>query len=234
MLSGPPQHVARDNGVVGYDFYGRRTRAIWFNLPVRDQKVVSGLVLIALITQIPSAICHSLYPTYLESSAVPPGNTLTLIWVLIQLPLQIAASLWQSNAEARLRRSQPDTYPPAFSMYVKTAYRGWRVQHSQGGAVRRGFGWCTLCCGKNSFVAFVRSEQENYRQDAMSFNQNHPSAQHSHLTIPMGAAPIVTIDLSDMQMAAAPSQSVAAAPSQSAAAAPSLSAAGQCPGDGPP
>lgn len=88
-----PNHRIRAKRLrTGVDFYGRPTRSLWFNLPLRQQKIVSGLTFFALLVQIPDAISHVIFWSYL-SVQTWPGIFITNIWLGLQITCQIVASV---------------------------------------------------------------------------------------------------------------------------------------------
>ena len=146
----------------GRDFYGRRSRSIWFHLPASSRRLVSSLMLFALLVQIPDAACHTLWYSYLMTQAWP-GALLTNLWLVVQLSCQISASCIQSAAERRVRHAAPGRFPPTLTTYLVDARRRWQRQAD--GQPRRFF------CGEGSFLRFIRAELRKYQRELAKFSE---------------------------------------------------------------
>jgi hypothetical protein len=156
-------HVRREKAETGrfkdgIDFYGRPSSAIWFWIPRRRRKVITTMMLIALIVQIPDCICHVIYWSYLAIQ-VWPGALITNIWLGIQVSCQIAGSVLQGREEARLRKQHPGKFPPTLGTYLGEAWRRWRAE---------GHG---LCCGRGSYLGVVREEVRRFNTDVAKFGK---------------------------------------------------------------
>jgi hypothetical protein len=81
---------AEAKGKLGVDFYGRPTKSIYFHTTHRNQKIVSTILTLALLDQIPDFIFIFIFPTYLDAGTWP-GQFLTGIWFLVQIAMQCAA-----------------------------------------------------------------------------------------------------------------------------------------------
>ncbi len=85
--------------------------------------------------------------------------------------MQIAAACLQAGAEARVRRAQPDRFPPTLGRYLAHAYRQWAALHQRGV-----LGRCWLddvCCGENSFTSFVRAEMRKLKEHQREHQKIH-------------------------------------------------------------
>lgn len=136
----------------GRDFYGRRSNSLWFHLPRKSRRWISGLMLFALIVQIPDAICHIYFSSYLMINTAP-GVFWTNLWLALQVSCQIAASCIQDKAETIVRDRNPHKFPPKMNKYLKLAYRRWCETEDRG----------RFCCGDKSFVKFVRAELAEFK-----------------------------------------------------------------------
>jgi len=133
---------------------------MWFHLPIRSRQWISSLMLFALLVQIPDAICHSYWYSYLMTQAWP-GGLVTNVWLGVQLLCQISASNIQNRAEARVRKADPKRFPPVLTSYLGEAWRRWREETPEGQR--------PICSGKFSFIAFVRAELKNYKEQCAKF-----------------------------------------------------------------
>ena len=147
----------------GRDFYGRRSSSMWFHLPIEARKWISSLMLFALVVQIPDAICHAFWYSYLQTQAWP-GALVTNIWLVVQLSCQIGASCIENKAKARVRAANPTKFPPVVSTYLREALRRWRSETPEGQKMCR-----HIFYGEHSFISFIRAELQKYKQQAAKF-----------------------------------------------------------------
>ena len=117
---------------------------------------------------------------------------LTLVWVLVQVPLQIFASAWQANAEAKLREANPQRYPPAALTYLRRAYVQWRAEHVDVRCV-----CCHVFCGEHSFVRYVQDANKQHKSATAAFKASSPHRRHAPVeyNIPLGPAPISVVEM---------------------------------------
>ena len=151
-------------GGSGVDFYGRPSESLWFNLPRKDRRAIAFWLLWAMATQICAAIFHIMWFEYL-SGQTWPGAFLQNVWLPLQFVGQIAASVIQAKAEKKLRLENPGRFPPTLDEYLKKAYVRWRAE-TQRQAKRP-----NLCCGKDSFLEFVKLEAKNFQEEARKFGK---------------------------------------------------------------
>jgi len=154
--------------IVGRDFYGRKSKSLWFHLPILTRKWVSGLMLFALIVQFPDAISHSYYYTYLKMNTWP-GALITNVWLPVQLAAQISASVLQAMGEQKLRDDNPGKFPPTLTQYLKAAYRRWSAHEDAEDAAAGKKKWHPICCGEHSFYTFLMIELHNYKEETKTF-----------------------------------------------------------------
>jgi len=161
----PPARRGWERGV---DFYGRPTKSLWFHLTLRWQRWVSSLLLFAFFVQIPDAASHVMFWSYL-SIQTWPGVLVTNIWLALQVSSQIAASVLLSRAENEVRTQSPGKFPPAFTSYIREAYKTWREMHRGEHVHRCGL---PICCGKDSFYTFVMDELKVFEQDQKKYGSH--------------------------------------------------------------
>ena len=149
----------------GHDFYGRKSRSLWFHIPIKDRKWISGLMLFALIVQVPDAISHMYYYTYLMMNTFP-GAVVTNVWLVVQLTAQISASVIQSKAETKVRQKHPKKFPPILSSYLFAARKRWLAE-TKNNRYRCSLWWC----GEQSFYKFVKLELEQYKAESAKFGK---------------------------------------------------------------
>ena len=155
----------RAQGQVGVDFYGRESESLWFHLPRRDREKIATLLLVALLVQLPDLTFNMIYSSYMASSTWP-GQFLTGFWLLLQIIMQVSASVMQGKAEGKARRANPGRFPPTVLGYLHVAYRKWRAENEDK-EVRC---WsCHVCCGEGSFKYFVRAELKKHQLDRERF-----------------------------------------------------------------
>jgi len=155
----------------GVDFYGRPTESMWFHLPLKSRKTISMLNLIALLLQIPDCLFHALiFWEYLEIQ-IWPGIVLTNLPLVGQLSMQVAAACLQVRAESRVRRAQPDRFPPTLGKYLSKAYSQWAMMHRHGELGRY---WLDdVCCGPHSFMHFVKVELRQLKAHQKAHQEKH-------------------------------------------------------------
>jgi len=157
---------AEAKGKLGVDFYGRPTKSIYFHTTHRNQKIVSTILTLALLDQIPDFIFIFIFPTYLDAGTWP-GQFLTGIWFLVQIAMQAIAAVVQNCAEEDVRIAHPGKFPPSFNKYIKRAYASWHAEHkeeiaSKGCMSRIRLFWCH----EHSFKKFVLDEFKEMKADS--------------------------------------------------------------------
>ena len=90
------------------------------------------------------------------------------VWLPLQFFGQIAASKIQAKAERQCRLQHPGRFPPKFEDYLRAAFHRWRSAAVKGGK-RKKHVRAPLCCGKDSFVAFLRKEAEDFKEEVPSW-----------------------------------------------------------------
>jgi hypothetical protein len=126
-------HRTREPGV---DFYGRKTKTLWFQLPVRDRRVISVLLNLAYILHYVSQTSHVIYHTYVEGQTWPGAFAQNAPFIS-SIVCAVAAGKVQEKAEDKVMAANPNDYPPRLKTFLKKAWGKWR-----GGLTQSG-----LCCG---------------------------------------------------------------------------------------
>ena len=124
-------HRPREPGV---DFYGRKTKTLWFQLPVRDRRVISVLLNLAYILHYASQTAHCIYSTYVEGQTWPGAFAQNAPFIT-SIVCAIAAGCVQEKAEDKVRAAHPKVYPPRRITFLKKAWGKWRGGLSQGGLI---------------------------------------------------------------------------------------------------
>ena len=118
----------------GVDFYGRRTETLWFQLPVRDRRVISVLLNLAYILHYASQTTHLIYYTYVEGQTWPGAFAQNAPFIT-SIVCAVAAGIVQEKAEDKVMTANPAVYPPRLGTFLNKAWGKWRSGLSQGGLV---------------------------------------------------------------------------------------------------
>jgi hypothetical protein len=116
----------------GLDFYGRRTKTLWFQLPVRDRRVISVLLNLAYILHYASQTTHVIYHTYVEGQTWPGAFAQNAPFIT-SIVCAVAAGKVQEKAEDKVMAANPEVYPPRLGTFLKKAWGKWRGGLTQGG-----------------------------------------------------------------------------------------------------
>jgi hypothetical protein len=124
-------HRSKETGV---DFYGRRTETLWFQLPVRDRRVISVLLNLAYILHYASQTTHLIYYTYVEGQTWPGAFAQNAPFIS-SIVCAVAAGIVQEKAEDKVMAANPKVYPPRLGTFLNKAWEKWRSGLAQGGLV---------------------------------------------------------------------------------------------------
>jgi hypothetical protein len=124
-------HRSKETGV---DFYGRRTETLWFQLPVRDRRVISVLLNLAYILHYASQTTHLIYYTYVEGQTWPGAFAQNAPFIS-SIVCAVAAGIVQEKAEDKVMAANPKVYPPRLGTFLNKAWGKWRSGLAQGGLV---------------------------------------------------------------------------------------------------
>ena len=108
----------------GLDFYGRRTETLWFQLPVRDRRVISVLLNLAYILHYVSQTTHVIYHTYVEGQTWPGAFAQNAPFIT-SIVCAVAAGKVQEKAEDKVMAANPKVYPPRLGTFLKKAWGKW-------------------------------------------------------------------------------------------------------------
>jgi hypothetical protein len=131
----------------GRDFYGRPTEAIWFHIPRRPRVVIISSLIASTLAHAATQTSRVIYPTY-ELSGTMPGVLICNGTFVLAMLLGIFAGIVQGMEEKRLRKAQPERYPPNL------------VDHILALRKKGDFSWWQLVCCRFDKLRKSHSEEQ--------------------------------------------------------------------------
>ena len=119
-----PLVVIEAQEVIGFDFYGRRTKSMWFCLSRSRQRAIASLLVIAGGLQTACLVMHIYYPSHVEGRTLP-GVVFQSSFLLGALISQVMARCLNRTGEAQVRRLAPTSYPRSTMRIIMDAVGHW-------------------------------------------------------------------------------------------------------------
>lgn len=119
------------NSEAGFDFYGRPTPALWFNIEKRKRRWISICLNLAYICHFLSLVGHLIFWEYIEGQSWQGGLAQNLPFAA-SIGFQMAAGIGQGKAESKLIKEHPEKFPPRPGKYLYAAYQKWRSGEEKG------------------------------------------------------------------------------------------------------
>lgn len=95
----------------GRDLYGRPTDAIWFSVPVGHRRAIVALLLGNTFGQFANQATRIVYSDFASADGFP-GNVWTNVFFGQNMLCAFAAAVYQAVQESRVRRADPQRFPP--------------------------------------------------------------------------------------------------------------------------
>ena len=138
--------VGKRSDAPGRDFYGRPTDAIWFHIPRKPRAVIILSLIASTTSHMATQASRVVYPSYELAGAMPGVLVCNLTFGLAML-LGIFAGVVQGIEERRLRKAQPERYPPTLVDHFLTLRR------------KGGFSWLQLICCRLDLLRKSHTEE---------------------------------------------------------------------------
>jgi len=146
-------HSRHRSAAVGCDFYGRKTAALWFQIPTRSRGVIAWCLCLSVFFHFATQITRFVWTSY-EASNTMPGTVPVNVTFGLSIVFALTAGILQGGQEGHVMKSHPDQYPPGFGKILREVVRKWR----QGEFGKR---TCSLCSrdALRTFVDLSREEK---------------------------------------------------------------------------
>ena len=105
----------------GYDFYGRPTDSLWFNIPSWEQRRIAVALNLGWVLHFLCLAFHLAYWSFIQGQVLP-GAVLQNVTFISSILCVVLAACWQSRAEAGVMRAFPDRrgIPPPYPLRARS------------------------------------------------------------------------------------------------------------------